>query len=215
MMNRQLSLPLAALLFTCAPFSRTAMGAAAPALNEEALKPALEKYLEDRGNFCLGKFDWPIAVSKQEFQIGSNNAVQMPVLEKLGLVAGSATDNPEVRQYALTEGGRKYYLAKRTVTIAPGDVAVEHAGDLCAAKLALDKVVAWQPPEIVNGRVHTTVKYTYKILSAAEWTSDPDVKRVFPMIRKIIEGEGSLKLIQAFAWSNESWVAIDTAAPRK
>lgn len=198
---------MAGLAFGCAAFSLTALGAA-PTLTEKALKPALEKYLQDRGNFCLGKFDWPIRVSDEEFRTGSNNAIQMPVLEKLGLVAGTATEDPQVRQYALTESGKKYYLVKRTVTVAPGDIPVEHPGDFCAAKLTLDKVVGWQPPEMVNGRAQTTVKYTYRIQTAGEWTSDPEVKKAFPMIRKIVEGERSLQLMQTFAWSDKAWVAV-------
>ena len=31
--------------------------------NQKNLKTALEKYLEQQGDFCLGKFDWPIDVS--------------------------------------------------------------------------------------------------------------------------------------------------------
>ena len=65
-------------------------GFAAPTQpNRTAVTIALRDYLAKQGNFCLGKFDWPIDVSERDFQMGTRDAVQMPVLEKLGLVVSS------------------------------------------------------------------------------------------------------------------------------
>ncbi len=131
----------------------------------------------------------------------------MPVLEKLGLVASVPMDGVGGKTYSLTEEGRKYYRVKKTITLGPADKPIEHPGDFCAAKLSLDKVVAWEPPTVVDGRPQTSVKYTYKA-DAAPWTQDPDIKKVFPMIARIVGGAGSMQLVQVFAWSNNAWVAV-------
>src|SRR5580704_13443424 len=82
--------------------------------SQKSLKPAVRKYLEEKGNFCLGKFEWPIAVSEEDRKTGTNNALQMPVLEKLGLVVVSdSPGDPSIRNYSLTEEGQKYYLTKQ------------------------------------------------------------------------------------------------------
>ena len=181
--------------------------ASSPTLSHKAFAPAVEKYLQEKGNFCLGKFNWPISVTAADRQIGTNDALQMPVLEKLRLVASFDGENPSVKRYALTDAGKKYYVVKKTVTLGPADKPIEYPGDFCAAKLTLDKVVSWQPATVVNGKPQTTVMYTYKIAAAAEWTHDPDVQRVFPMIHRILDGAGSMQLMQGFVWSDKAWVA--------
>ena len=203
MMNLKRSLTIA-----LAVFAGTAYGAS-PALTQNSFKPAVEKYLQEKGNFCLGKFNWPIEVSELDRQRGTNDSIQMPVLEKLGLVVSSAVaGDSTAEQYDLTDQGRKYYLVKKTVTLGPGDKPVDHPGDFCAARLKLDRVVGWQSPEVVGGRTQVTVKYTYKVAAAADWTHDPEIKRVFPMIHRIVDGEGTMQLTQLFAWSNQRWVAV-------
>jgi hypothetical protein len=207
-MNLKLSLTIVTLTIPMAIFAGAAERASA-ALTQKSLEPAVAKYLQEKGNFCLGKFNWPIDVSEQDRQQGTNDAIQMPVLEKLGLVVSSAVvGDSTVKQYDLTEQGKKYYLVKKTVTLGPGDEPVDHPGDFCAARLKLERVVGWQPPEVVDGRTQVTVKYTYKVAAAADWTHDPEIKRVFPMIHRIVDGEGTMQLTQLFAWSNQTWVAV-------
>ena len=196
-------LAIAAASLVCAAHAST------PALSQKSLKPAVEQYLQAHGNFCLGKFTWPIAVSEHDRQVGTNDAIQMPVLEKLGIVTSSVTPgNPSVTQYDLTDEGRKYYLIKKTVTLGPADKPIDHPGDFCAAKLKLDRVVRWEPAAVVDGHAHTTVNYTYELASAADWTRDPEIQRVFPMIHRIVEGAGKLQLTQAFEWTKKGWVPV-------
>ena len=207
-MNRVLTNPVATTLVTLlAVAAAHANVPAAP--SQKSLKPAVRKYLEEKGNFCLGKFEWPIAVSDEDRKTGTNNALQMPVLEKLGLVVASdSAGDPSIKNYSLTEEGQKYYLTKQTITVNSAGQRIRHPGDLCPAKLELDKVVAWDPPSVVDGKTQTTVKYTYRIAKAADWTQDPEVRKVFPMIARVIDSAGSQQLMQLFAWSDHGWVAL-------
>lgn len=214
MMTRRVTMPRT-LTNLVAPTLATLLAVAAAQANvpaapsQKSLKPAVRKYLEEKGNFCLGKFEWPIAVSDEDRKTGTNNALQMPVLEKLGLVVASdSPGDPSIRNYSLTEEGQKYYLTKQTITVNSAGQKIRHPGDLCPAKLELDKVVAWDPPSVEDGKSRTTVKYTYRIAKTADWTQDPEVRKVFPMIARILDNAGSQQLMQLFVWSGHAWVAL-------
>ncbi len=170
------------------------------------LTPALEKHLSETGNLCLGKFDWPVAVSEEGPPGG--NAVQMPVLEKLGLVKGESVTEPvRATRYSLTDEGKRYYIQRDlTRKLSSGKEDVHHA-DLCAAKLHLDQVVSREPEGDIAENQRVTLTYTYKI-DPVEWARDPKVLQVFPIISRMIEGEGSVRLTQAFVARQGQWVAL-------
>ena len=203
---------LAACLLGQAPLSH------ATSISQKALRPAVVKYLQQRGNLCLGKFAWPVDVSNLDTEHNTDNAVQMPVLEKIGLVSSSterlqtqeesSAPGATVTHYQLTPLGQQFYLPVNSVTLAPGDKAITHPRDFCAAKLTLDKIVSLDPPQAVQNRPETTVTYTYRV-SAADWTKNPEVLQVFPMLDKIIKGERSLQLKQRFRLTNNSWSAVN------
>src|SRR5262249_2027859 len=79
------------------------------------LRPAMEKFLAERGDLCLGKYDWPIEVSERDFQAGTRDAVQLPVLEKAGIVRSST--QARTTRYELTEAGRKFYIERETTHV--------------------------------------------------------------------------------------------------
>ena len=184
--------------------------------NREELPPAaLQTYLERRGDLCLVKFSWPIDVPDHQAGPGARDAVQMPVLEKLGLVSSSdattqvtsakGTASVHVKRYELTDAGRKYYIARPP---AHGELpdAGEMPGqkDLCVAHLSLATIVDWKtvpgpPPQAV-------VTYTYEI-DAAPWTRDPDAERVFPAVARVVRGAGSEELKEGFTLTDGGWVA--------
>jgi hypothetical protein len=187
--------------------------AAAPpsTLTRKSLQPVVRKYLKEKGDFCLGKLEWPIAVSAVDRERGTSDSLQMPVLEKLGLVsAAEVPSDPAVTQYSLTERGRKYYLAKKTVTVNAAGQRIQHPGDLCPAHLQLDEVVGWAPPSVTAGQTQTTIRirYTYKVARAADWASDPDIRKVFPMMARILDNAGTQHLEQLFVWTDKGWTAV-------
>jgi hypothetical protein len=183
----------------------------APGPDPKALHRELVKYLAKQGQLCLGKFDWPIDVSQQDIQENARDAVQMPVLEKLGLVTSTVTETQRlgiddnavhtvaVKRYELTKAGRKSYVEK---DISRGQV--QHHKDLCAAKLTLDKIVRWEPTDVVGQGM---VFYTYHV-TAVPWALSADALKVFPMIDKIVKGEGTLQLSQRMQLSKEGWTAV-------
>jgi hypothetical protein len=176
----------------------------------KALHHELVKYLAMQGQLCLGKFDWPIDVSQQDFQENARDALQMPVLEKLGLVTSTVTETQRlgvddnavhtvaVKRYELTKAGLKSYVEK---DITRGQV--RHHKDLCVAKLTLDKIVRWEAADVGQG----TVFYTYHV-AAVPWALTPDALKVFPMIDKIVKGEGTLQLSQRMQLGKEGWTAV-------
>lgn len=179
---------------------------------------AMQTYLAERGQLCLAKNHWPIDVTQHEVDIGARNALQMPVLERLGLVASSPAEvdadadadqrTPhliEVRRYALTDAGRRFYITRassRRAGTAP-------QADFCAAQLSLDRVVGWDLHKAANGTAaRAVVTYTYQV-EAAPWTSDAEAQKVFPMVAGVVRGAGKAQLQETFVLTAAGWVAAD------
>ncbi|MFT4064503.1 hypothetical protein [Paraburkholderia sp.] len=184
--------------------------------NQENFTAAINDFLGQRGHLCLAKYDWPIYTTTEDQAAGTRDAVQMPVLEKLGLVTGKDVmvervdaDGKKItasaRQYQLTDEGRKYYLQIPEV-VATATSRVTHPADFCAATLKLDKVVGWERPMQMDGKTVTSVVYTYKV-DPAPWAKDADAQRVFPMVRRVIEGAGTMQLREGVHLTSEGWVA--------
>ena len=175
---------------------------------------AMNAFLTERGDLCLGKTTWPIDVTQREFQHGSRNALQMPVLEHLGLVQGSneqaqiATDDGsvtvDVKRYRLTDSGQEYVRARGA-----------HESDFCVAKLSLDTIVGWELAGADAGASPRTavVTYTYRI-DAAPFTREPEVKRVFPAVDRVVQGAGTAQLKEGFTLTDSGWVADELLADR-
>ena len=164
-------------------------------------------YLEKRGALCVGKETWPIVVTELEVQRRSRNALQLPVLEKHGLVSSSeevmevaSEDAPrgpqKVRRYRLTETGNRYFLER----------GPHGARDFCAARLSLDRVVSWELAGGAKDARQATVTYTYRV-DAFPWTGDPEIREVFPAVDRVIRGAGSAELKETFTLTHDGWVA--------
>ncbi|HEY6475163.1 MAG TPA: hypothetical protein VI456_01195 [Polyangia bacterium] len=178
----------------------------------------LNDYLRVRGDLCLGlgKDQWPIDVWPASPAAHDRNALQMPVLEKLGLVSSSdavaetttemGTRRTAVRRYQLTEAGRAFYRQRPGLAGTPG------VSDFCVAKLTLDQVASWQLTERGNGAKGALVHYTYRV-DPAPWTANPDARRVFPMVDRVIRGAGSAELEEGFTLTADGWVANELVPP--
>jgi hypothetical protein len=203
-MNRLLALSIAGLLASCSRSSGT---------DADTFIAPLRSYLDRRGDLCLAKNTWPIDVTQHEIDVGARNALQMPVLERLGLVSSSVAEidvddegtlhHMKVRRYALTESGRRHYVMRPQAGTGLAQ------GDFCAAKLSLDKIVGWdlQQGSDRNAR-HAVVTYTYRV-DAAPWTRDAELQKVFPMVAGVVRGAGTAKLQETFTLTDTGWVAVD------
>jgi len=186
------------------------------AADQHTFTEGMKEYLARRGDLCVGKSSWPIDVTPADFAGHSRDAVQMPVLERLGLVHGEDTvtelrteEGPvkrEVRRYELTPAGQRYYLVRDGGPRSTSNAAPRR--DLCVAKLSLDAVIGWDAPSDGAPLSHTVVQYTYHV-DAAPWTSDPDVTRTFPMVARVLQGAGRDRLTEAFTLTKKGWVADD------
>lgn len=188
-------------------------------LNGDSAARALTAYLAQRGDLCLAKTSWPVDVSEREAGAGSRNAVQMPVLERLGLVAASDAEVDQsdadgvhhklkARRYALTAEGRKYYLERPAHRRPSGNRFADAGHDLCAARLSLDKVVGWDGPPQSGATGEAVVTYTYHVKPAA-WMQDPAARAVFPMVDAVIRGEGRLQMKETLVLGPGGWEARD------
>ena len=54
--------------------------------DRENFTAAVSKFLDAHGDMCIGKVKWPIDITKDEANERTANSLQLPVLEKIGLV---------------------------------------------------------------------------------------------------------------------------------
>jgi len=179
--------------------------------SRRTLTTAVKQYLSEHGDLCVGKFSWPRVVTAQDRLDKTNDAVQLPVLERLGLVESTAASGLAAAQpavsYSLTEKGRRYYLEKRRITLGAHDRPTAHDADLCVGRLSLEQVVKWSPPEQVHGHLETMVRYTYR-LKAADWMDDPQARQVFPVIDRIIRHEDNMLMSVTVRLQDGKWLPV-------
>jgi hypothetical protein len=186
--------------------------------NAEVLTAAMNSYLAQRGDLCLAKNTWPIDVTQHEIDSGARNALQMPVLERLGLVASTVAEvdvddagtkhHMKVRRFVLTDAGRKYYVVRAAPNSAGANAAAPK-GDFCAAKLSLDRIVKWDVRKPSDGTPRqAVVTYTYRI-DAAPWTHDAEAQKVFPVVASVVRGAGTAQLEETFSQTDAGWVSVD------
>jgi hypothetical protein len=174
--------------------------------SQRALTHAVKAFLVDHGDLCMAKYTWPRDVTPEDRQAGTNDAIQLPVLERLGVVRSVEIPGP-TKRYSLTAKGRQYYLQKKHTVIGPHDAPTEHDADFCVAHLTLNKVVKWSPPEPVHDHLETVVRYSYHI-KPADWLADPEARKVFPIVDRIVRGEGTLLMSATVELQGGKWVPV-------
>jgi hypothetical protein len=198
--------------------------------DQKQLTQAVKAFLADHGDLCMAKYSWPRDVIPGDDKTDPNDAVQLPVLERLGLVQSVAIPALQVppaatgaqsgapgssqpaqaapgKRYSLTEKGRKYYLQRKHTVIGRHDFVTEHDADFCVAHLTLDKVVKWSPPEPAHDHLETVVRYTYHV-KPADWMSEPDAQKVFPIADRIIRGDGVMLMSATVALQDGKWMPV-------
>lgn len=190
--------------------------------NEKNFSQALNAYLAQKGELCLGiPSAWPVDLNEAERRSGLGRAAEMNALEKAGLVRSHETETEytpplssrpvkvRVLRYELTDDGKKVYRVRKTIALV-GTNGTQ--GDLCYGQQTLDKIVKWEGPTTVGDSKEASVFYTYKIDNLAEWAKNPDIQRVFPGIASTIDGATRTTLSQAVTLTNEGWVVrgLDT-----
>jgi hypothetical protein len=165
---------------------------------------AVEDYLAQRGRLCIARYDWPVTLTPAQRRAQGADALQMALLESQGLVAGR--DVPAGREYALTAQGRAYFV-HAPVVVATATRRVVHPADFCVAKLALDRVFGWEPPQSMNGRSASSVLFSYRIVDPAPWTRTPEARRAFPLVTRAIDNAGTLQLRLGIHLGPKGWVA--------
>jgi hypothetical protein len=188
---------------------------------QKELTEAVQAFLLEHGDLCMAKYTWPRDVNPADEDTDRNDLVQLPVLEHLGLVRSVEIPAPKEavpaspqaapvapgRRYSLTEKGQQYYIRKKHTILGLHDTLREQDADFCVAHLTLDKVVKWSPPEPAHDHLETVVRYTYRI-KAAEWMSDPEAQKVFPIADRIIRGEGRKMMAATVALRDGKWVPV-------
>jgi hypothetical protein len=194
----------------CLAGAGMAHASATMAPGRPALTMAVKSFLQSQGDLCVGKFTWPRVVTEADREAGTDDAQQLPVLERLGLVKSEvlpvAGHGPSTR-YSLTSKGLQFYLHKNRTVLGIHGQAVERDADFCVGRLSLDKVIKWTPPEQMHGHVETRVLYTYRIKSA-DWMADPQARKVFPVVDRIIRGQGNLLMSVTVQSRDGSWVPV-------
>jgi hypothetical protein len=177
---------------------------------------AVQSFLDDKGGYCLGKPDWPRLVTEEERRKHKADALQMPVLERLGVVSGTPLPGDETKTlYSLTDAGSKFYVryAVPGASLAGAPTQIPgRPGDLCVAQLKVVRVTKWTPVQVADGVATTMVSYTYEIAAAAPWTDDPEFRKVFPLVAQILSSGNQLEMMLPLQWTGHRW--ISTVPPR-
>jgi|HubBroStandDraft_1064217.scaffolds.fasta_scaffold01679_4 hypothetical protein len=182
--------------------------APSPSQKPKAFAAGVQKFLDDKGGYCLGKPDWPRLVTDVDRRKHKPDALQMPVLEHLGVVSGAPVPSDSTNiQYSLTAAGRKFYVDYPATSLAAAGQAPPRPGDLCVAQLRVLKVTKWTPIQTGDGISTTMVSYTYEISGAAPWTDDPDFRKVFPVVAEILSSGNKLEMMLPLQWTGRAWVA--------
>jgi hypothetical protein len=182
--------------------------------NQKQMTEAVNAFLADHGDLCMAKYTWPRDVTPGDENTDTNDAVQLPVLERLGVVRSVEIPAPKevtqagpTRRYSLTAKGQQYYLKKKHTILGPHDTPTQHDADFCVAHLTLDKVVKWSPPEPIHNHLETVVKYTYHIKSA-DWLADASAREVFPIVDRIVRGQGTLLMSATVQLQDGKWIPV-------
>ncbi|WP_152602760.1 hypothetical protein [Caballeronia sordidicola] len=185
------------------------------AANEVNFRAALDKHLEAHGDLCIGRHIWPVDVPDVPVAGRLRDGIQMPALERAGLVAhvnaemklhhrDGTDETVKALRYNLTDKGRQFLNAQPRTAGRNSDAAQP---DLCYGHVHLAKIAGWDKPhksEDSPEHLVATVRYTYT-LEPAPWARDPAVQGAFPILARVVKGSGSTELTQVLVAGGDGW----------
>lgn len=202
---------------------------------------AMNAYLQSRGDLCIARAEWPVDVTLADGAARTRDAVQMPVLERLGLVDSAVLSGAsKVTRYRLTEKGRQQYVDRGTHRPVSAEGPNRGDADFCVAHLTLDRIVGWEihpgEPKVERARdlkndpksgpqapapapaaspTDATLTYTFHVVAPA-WTREPAFERAFPAVSRVVRGDGVAQLTETLTLTPTGWIAnelLPAAAP--
>ncbi|HEY4183677.1 MAG TPA: hypothetical protein VGP07_01355 [Polyangia bacterium] len=168
---------------------------------------AMNAYLQARGDLCIARTEWPVDVTLDDFAARTRDAVQMPALERVGVVDSSVIPGAsKVTRYQLTALGRARYIDRATHQPLSPESTRRAGADFCMARLSLDKIVGWELRKGATGPNRALVTYQYQV-EAPAWTQNPAVRGAFPAVARVIGGARSAALEEELTSTTDGWVA--------
>jgi hypothetical protein len=189
--------------------------------NKTNFGAAIEHFLSENGDLCLGLTKWPIDTEPSQeglyAALGASRAPQLRALEDAGVVVGTVQTmeranifggrsgvTTQVVRYDLTEQGKKSY--RGTGTHSSGSrIADRKFMDLCIGRLALDKVVSWEELVEAGRPKQARVSYTYRIDGLTDWAKDKRVHGAFRPLALAVDGIGKEKRAIVLKLTSEGW----------
>lgn len=193
--------------------------------SEHNFSSAIDHYLDDTGDLCLDVGPFPVDVSETELRAQSSSptghAARMAALQRAGLLSsvdvslgqlGFIDDRPtghrmRVRRYDLTTAGRDAYRKIVADEVIANGKTEPERGDICYAKLSLDKVKGWDGPTHVDNRNEAVVHYTYEVDNQADWSKTPEVTNAFPFVANTLAGAKQAQLSTTVVLTDKGWQA--------
>jgi hypothetical protein len=167
--------------------------------NEKNFGMAVTGYFDKKGDMCLDPLKWPVDVYDADVRMRKlypdGIAGQMAALEAAGLARGEDMELPGTMADG-KQGGLKVKVRRYTMTGAAQPYLRTAAGQqplICWGRKSLDKVVRWTDPVKTNGHQESSVIYTYKLSTVADWARKPQVKEAFPILGRTVDGEHTQK----------------------
>ena len=100
--------------------------------DQKQLTQAVKAFLADHGDLCMAKYTWPRDVTPGDEKTDPNDAVQLPVLERLGVVQSVEIPAPKTAAIGATAAGapaepaKRYSLTEKGRQILPAEKAHDH-----------------------------------------------------------------------------------------
>ncbi len=182
--------------------------------SDSNFKAAISRYLATNGKTCIPVLQpFPVDIPIARINDSSGTAAEMAALESAGLLHSSdttavvhgllnalrgPTPPQPVKRYELTAPGQKYFQQYPT--------AIGQANGFCYGQKQVDSIVKWDEPVTQGSYSVTRVTYTYKLEQPADWATQPDVQRTFPVIKATLDQAKTNQEIDLHL-TNKGWEA--------